>query len=159
MIDAEVENKIRESFDAQQFMKTIGARLATVDDGLVEIEIDWAQSLTQQNGFLHAGVVTSIVDSACGYAAFTKMPSDRDVLTVEFKTNLLAPAKPGQRYTAKGRVMKSGRTLTVCQGEVTGADGTVVALMQATMMAVERRGEPRMDIGKMLREVRSLPVR
>ncbi|HTD60686.1 MAG TPA: PaaI family thioesterase, partial [Gemmatimonadaceae bacterium] len=99
--------------------------------------------LTQQHGFLHAGVVTSIIDSACGYAALTLMPPDRAVLSVEFKVNLIAPAQ-GAIFEARGRVVRAGRTLTVCTGDlrVVGSE-SVVAMMQATMMAVDGRSDRR----------------
>ncbi len=132
------EERIRESFARQGLMATIGARLAGVMPGAVEIELPYRADLTQQNGYLHAAVVTAIVDSACGYAAYTLMPDDSDVLTVEFKVNLVAPAK-GDLMIARGRVMKPGRTLTVCAGDVFAvADGEekIVATMLATMMAI-----------------------
>lgn len=132
------EERIRESFARQGLMATIGARLAGVTPGAVQIELPYRADLTQQNGYLHAAVVTAIVDSACGYAAYTLMPDDSDVLTVEFKVNLVAPAK-GDLMIARGRVMKPGRTLTVCAGDVFAvADGEekIVATMLATMMAI-----------------------
>ena len=117
--------RIADSFGAQGLMKTLGATL-----------------LSQQHGYLHAGAVTSIVDSACGYAALTQAPPDREVVTAEFKINLMRPAL-GRRFLAIGRVQNAGRTLTVCTGEVRaypgeGEDFKVVALMQATIVAVPR---------------------
>ena len=112
-------------------MTTIGATLTRVEAGEVVIEVPHREDLTQQHGFLHAGVIASIADSACGYAAFTLMPEDHAVLSVEFKQNLLAPAK-GERFRATARVVKAGRTLTVCTAEVvavTGAEETLVAVM------------------------------
>lgn len=130
--------RIRESFVKQTFMATLGASLASVSPGEVVIELGFDESLQQQNGFLHAGVTTAVVDSACGYAALSMMPEGSDVLSVEFKVNLLAPAA-GSRFRAVGRVVKSGRTLTVCQGEMIALDsGKTVALMTATMIAVTR---------------------
>ena len=136
------ESKVRESFARQQFMTTIRAELVRVAVGEVDIQLPHDTSLTQQHGFLHAGVVTAAVDSACGYAALTLMEAEAEVLTVELKVNLLEPAD-GQRVLARGRVLRSGRTLTVCKGEaVTVNDDaeTIVATLLTTMMAV--RGGP-----------------
>ena len=116
-------------------MATLGASLVSVAPGEVVIELAHREDLVQQNGFLHAGVTTAVVDSACGYAALTMMPAQSDVLSVEFKVNLLAPAA-GSRFRAVGRVVKAGRTLTVCQGEMVALEtGKTVALMTATMIA------------------------
>lgn len=134
------EERVRESFARQALMATIGARLTSVTPGAVEIELPYRADLTQQNGYLHAAVVTAIVDSACGYAAYTLMPDDSDVLTVEFKVNLVAPAK-GDLVIARGRVTRPGRTLTVCAGDVFAvADGEekIVATMLATMMTLSK---------------------
>lgn len=122
-------------------MATLGARLEHVSAGEVVIRLPFRDDLTQQHGFLHAGAVTAVVDSACGYAALTLMAPDAAVLSVEFKINLLAPAA-GTEFLARGRVLRAGRTLTVCTGEVRAVrDGaeTVVAVIQATMMAVRDR--------------------
>ncbi len=119
-------------------MATLGARLVRVAPGEVAIALPFRADLTQQHGFLHAGVVTSVVDSACGYAALTVMQPGVGVLSVEFKVNLLAPAT-GTEFLAVGRVVRSGRTLVVCAGELRAIGDerdTVVALMQGTMMAV-----------------------
>jgi uncharacterized protein (TIGR00369 family) len=132
---------VRASFERQQFMKTLGATLAHVAPGDVAIAFAHHDRLTQQHGFLHAGVMTSIADSACGYAALSLMEPGVGVLSVEFKVNMLAPAV-GERFVATGRVVRSGRTLTVCAGEVASErDGAwiPVLLMQATMMAVRGR--------------------
>ena len=132
------EHAVRDSFAAQQFMGTIGARLARVVASEVEIRVPFRPDLTQQHGFLHAGVVTSALDSACGYAAFSLMPPGAGVLSVEFKTNLLAPAR-GDELIARGRVVRAGRTVTVCQADAfmrTGTDETLIATMLATMMTV-----------------------
>jgi uncharacterized protein (TIGR00369 family) len=135
------EQAVRDSFAAQQLMATIGARLARIVAGEVEIRVAFRPDLTQQHGFLHAGVVTSALDSACGYAAFSLMPEGVGVLTVEFKTNLLAPAR-GEELIARGRVVRAGRTITVCQAEASmlaeGAE-TLVATMLATIMSVRDR--------------------
>ena len=140
--DPSYEARVRASFARQRAMHTIGARLVRVEPGEVEVELPFREELTQQHGFLHAGIVTTLVDSACGYAALSLMDRESAVLSVEYKVNLLAPAV-GQLMRAVGRVIKPGRTLLVCSGEVTAIAGdseTVVTLMQATMMAV--RGRP-----------------
>lgn len=136
------EAKVRDSFARQQFMATIGANLAVVAAGEVEIQLPPDPRLTQQHGFLHAGVVIAAVDSACGYAALTLMEEAAEVLTVELKVNLLAPAA-GDSLVARGRVLRSGRTLTVCGGEaiaVVDGDETTVATLLTTMMAVRGDG-------------------
>jgi uncharacterized protein (TIGR00369 family) len=134
--------RIADSFGTQGLMKTLGATLHWVGDGEVHIALPHSPHLSQQHGYLHAGAVTSIVDSACGYAALTQAPPDREVVTAEFKINLMRPAL-GRRFLAIGRVQNAGRTLTVCTGEVRaypgeGEDFKVVALMQATIVAVPR---------------------
>ena len=119
-------------------MATLGARLVSVAPGAVALELPFDPRLTQQNGFLHAGVVAALADNACGYAALSLMPADADVLSVEFKVNLMKPAA-GPLFRAEGRVVRAGRTLTVCTAEVRALDAgreDVVALMQATMMTV-----------------------
>ncbi|MEP6991198.1 MAG: PaaI family thioesterase [bacterium] len=140
--DPDFEARVRNSFTKQQFMATLGARLERVVPGEVTIALPFRADLTQQHGFLHAGVVTSVVDSACGYAALSVMEPDAAVLSVEFKVNLLAPAA-GMSFLAIGRVVRSGRTLIVCTGELRAMHDerdTVVALMQGTMMAVREKG-------------------
>jgi uncharacterized protein (TIGR00369 family) len=135
------EARVHASFARQAFMRTLGACLATVEPGKVVIEWGFRDDLTQQHGFLHAGVVAAMADSACGYAAFSLMPADASVLSVEFKINLMKPAA-GQAFRAVGTVVRPGRTLTVCSAEVIAVDGdreSVIALMQATMMAVRDR--------------------
>ena len=130
--------RVRASFQQQTVMAAIGASLRSVAPGAVEIELPYRADLCQQDGFLHAGIVTTILDSACGYAAYTFMPDGARVLSVEFKINFLAPAI-GDRFIARGRVARAGRTITVCTGEVAAvAQGSerAIALMQATMMAV-----------------------
>lgn len=130
--------RILASFRQQTIMAAIGASVRSVAPGAVEIELPFRADLCQQDGFLHAGIVTTIVDSACGYAAYTLMPRDSRVLSVEFKINFLAPAV-GDRFIARGRVARAGRTISVCTGEVvalTGDTERAIALMQATMMAV-----------------------
>jgi uncharacterized protein (TIGR00369 family) len=135
---AAIEKRVRGSFQRQRFMATLGATLAAVREGEVEIILPFSDALIQQHGFIHAGAVTTIVDTACGFAALTLMPEDAAVLTTEFKVNLLSPAK-GERLRAIGRVVRAGRTLMVCLGEVFAEQGTAskqVALMTTTMMVV-----------------------
>ncbi|MES3000380.1 MAG: PaaI family thioesterase [Pseudomonadota bacterium] len=135
-------DRVRTSFARQAAMQTIGASLAAVEPGRVVIELPWAKSLTQQHGFLHAGMVATALDSACGYAGFSLMPADAAVLTIEFKINLLAPAQ-GERFRMEGLVIKPGRTVTVAEGRAfaIGADGRekLIATMGATLMAVTGR--------------------
>lgn len=139
--DPHFAQRVRASFERQGAMKTLGATLAEVQPGRVVIELDWAAHLTQQHGFLHAGMVATALDSACGYAGFTLMADDAAVLTIEFKTNLLAPAK-GQRFRMVGQVVKPGRTITVCEGKAYAIDDgreKLVATMGCTLMAVVGR--------------------
>ena len=135
----EFQQRIAASFAAQGLMATLGARLALVVEGEVHIEMPFSTHLSQQQGFVHAGAITSIVDSACGYAALTKAPPGHEVVTAEFKLNLLRPAI-GERFVAIGKVVNAGKMLTVCTGEVLAyKDGAtkVVALMQATIVNVK----------------------
>jgi uncharacterized protein (TIGR00369 family) len=142
---ADYEARVRASFGRQRFMETIGARLVRVAAGEVEIELPCRADLTQQHGFVHAGVVTALADTACGYAAFTLMPAGVGVLSVEYKINLLAPAR-GELLVARGRVVRPGRTLTVCAGEVfarQAGEATLAATLLGTMMTV--RGRPEIE--------------
>ena len=130
------EEELRRSFSKQIVMALIGAELTRVEPGIVEITLPYRDDLTQQHGYVHAGIITTIADSACGYAAYTLMPPGSDVLAVEFKVNLLRPAK-GERFVATAEVVKSGRTLTVVRADVqavSGAQRELVAIMQSTMM-------------------------
>ena len=115
--DENFVEKVRESFAAQTVMQFIGAELTRIEAGEVEIILLYRKDLTQQNGFIHAGIITTIADSACGYAAFSLMPKGADVLSVEFKVNLLSPAI-GEKFVAKARVLRAGKTLTVVQADV-----------------------------------------
>jgi uncharacterized protein (TIGR00369 family) len=130
------------SFAQQPIMNLIGARLLTVEPGMVEITLPYRADLTQQNGYLHAGVVTTIADSACGYAAMSLMPAEAGVLSVEFKVNLLRPAR-GQSFLARAEVIKAGRTLTVVRADVFAlaedAERKLVATMQGTMMSLRQQ--------------------
>lgn len=120
--DVDWEAKVRDSFPRQTIMATLGASLRTVEPGRVQIELPFGDHITQQHGFLHAGATTSIADSAGGYACYSLMPPDSAILTIEFKVNLLAPAK-GTHFIATGRVVKPGRRLFVCEMEVVAYDG------------------------------------
>ena len=134
--DSAAVERVRTSFARQGAMETLGAELAEVTEGRVSIALPIEPRLSQQDGFLHAGVVVAALDSACGYAALTLMPDEAEVLTVELKVNLLAPAS-GKRLVAEGEVLRAGRTLTVCRGDAHAEQGTErvhVATMLATMV-------------------------
>ncbi|WP_371418917.1 PaaI family thioesterase [Labrys sp. KNU-23] len=136
---ARVEGRIRASFAKQGLMHTLGATLARVLPGHVEIFLVPTSKVSQQHGFVHAGAVSAIADSAAGYAALSLMPLERGVLTAEFKINLLAPAA-GERIVARGKVIKAGRTLTLAQAEVFAqSEGKerLIAVLTATLMAIE----------------------
>src|SRR5579863_4900183 len=111
--EPDFEGRVRTSFARQQVMQTLGIQIARLEPGEIELTMPYALAYTQQHRFVHAGIITTALDSACGYAAFSLMPAGAEVLTVEFKTNLIAPAK-GQRFTFRARVVKPGRTLTFC---------------------------------------------
>jgi uncharacterized protein (TIGR00369 family) len=131
-----IEQKVRESFGRQAFMATLGAQLTAVGMGTVEISMPFNAKLTQQNDFIHAGVITSILDSACGYAALSVAPEKAEVLSVEFKVNLLAPAI-GESFVARAQVKRAGKTLTVCTADAFArkqGNEKLVATMQATIM-------------------------
>jgi uncharacterized protein (TIGR00369 family) len=137
----EFERLVRESFEKQQVMRTLGARLSRIAPGEIDIELPYRDALTQQHGFLHAGVVTTVLDSACGYAAFSLMPPGAGVLSIEFKVNLLAPAK-GEVLIARSRVLRAGRTISVCQADGimrSGSHELQIATMLATIMTVMDR--------------------
>jgi len=141
-METSVEKRVKESFARQTVMATIGASITRVEPGEVTIELPFRSDLAQQHGFIHAGVVTMIVDTACGYAALTRMPASAAVLTAEYKINFLSPAE-GEKLIARGRVLKPGRALTVCYGDVHAVkDGQekLVATMLATMMTREETG-------------------
>ena len=134
--------RVSASFARQRIMKTLGANLEAVSPGEVTIVMPMNDAFTQQHGYLHAGAIASIADSACGYAALTVMPSDAAVLSIEFKTNMLAPAD-GDRFVARGRVIKPGRTIVVCDATVhavRNGSERLVATMTGTMMVVRGRG-------------------
>lgn len=134
----DTQERITASFKAQGLTATLGARLVSVADGEVHIELPFPEQVSQQHGFVHAGAIASIVDSACGYAALTKASPGYEVVSAEFKINLMRPAI-GERFLAIGKVQNSGKLLTVCTGEVrafSGNESKVVAIMQATMVNV-----------------------
>jgi len=142
-LQAALESRIRTSFDKQAFLQLLGASLGSVAPGRVEITLPFRNELVQQHGFLHAGVGASVTDSACGYAALTLMPDDAAVLSIEFKVNLLAPAK-GARFIARGEVVRQGRNVSVVRGTFSAiaADGAETQLLEllGTMMTVQGRG-------------------
>jgi uncharacterized protein (TIGR00369 family) len=132
------EQRVRASFHLQGMMSSLAAELVVVREGYAEIRFPFSQQVTQQNGFAHAGAITAVLDSACGYAAFSLAPDGADVLTVEFKVNLLSPAK-GEYFVARAQVKRAGRTLTVCTADafaLTGKQEKIVATMIATIMTV-----------------------
>ena len=141
--DPHYATRTRESFARQNAMATLGATLESVEPGRVTIAMAHRDSLTQQHGFIHAGMLAAALDSACGYAAFSLMPDDAAVLTIEFKINLLAPAR-GPRFRFEGVVVKPGRTISVVDGralqfEANGTDEKLIATMSATVMTVRGR--------------------
>lgn len=141
--DPDYASRVRASFDLQHAMALIGARLAVVEPGFVEIHLPHKTEITQQHGYIHGGVVGMIADSAAGYAANTLTPSDTSVLTVEYKLNLVAPAD-GQRLVARGEVIKPGRTLIITRAEVFAIRDerwTLCAIMQQTIMAMQGKSE------------------
>lgn len=139
--DPGFDRRVRDSFANQRVMQTLGATLVEVTPGRVTIELPYRADLTQQHGFVHAGIVATIGDSACGYAAFSLMPTDAGVLTIEYKINLMAPAR-GSLLRAIGRVIRPGRTITVTAAEV-WADEVLAATLTATVMTVMDRPEVR----------------
>jgi uncharacterized protein (TIGR00369 family) len=142
MANEDIRQRIQASFDKQGLMKTLGAKIERVEEGIVEISLVPKSEIMQQHGFVHAGAVASIADSSAGYSALTLMPSGAGVLTAEFKINLIAPAK-GDRLVARAKVVKAGRTLTIAQSEVFASqpDGSekLIALLTATIMTIENR--------------------
>jgi uncharacterized protein (TIGR00369 family) len=141
--DPHFADRVRASFARQRTMQTLGVEIVGIAAGEIELAMPFEAAFTQQHGFVHAGIIATVLDSACGYAAFSLMPPDAAVLTVEFKTNLLAPAK-GERFLFRAHVVKPGRTLTVCDGRAfalengarTGSQERLVATMTGTLMAL-----------------------
>jgi uncharacterized protein (TIGR00369 family) len=136
--DPHFEARVKASFARQQAMNTLGIEIADLKAGEIELRMPQMPAYTQQHGFTHAGIIATALDSACGYAAFSLMPEDAAVLTVEFKTNLIAPAR-GEYFLFRGRVVKPGRTITVCDGRafaVESGQERLVATMTGTLMAL-----------------------
>ena len=140
-----VEQRVRESFAHQGLINTLNGKIAHISPGELHIAAPFDECFTQQDGFLHAGIITTLMDSACGYASYTLMPDNSRVLSVEFKVNFLSPAT-GEKFRAEGRVVKSGKTISVCEGKffaIQNDQEKLVAMMQATMIcipAAEDRG-------------------
>ncbi len=138
-MDQALFNRISESFDRQGLMATVGASLHLVEPGRVILRMPFSPGISQQHGFVHAGAISTITDTACGYAALSLMPEDKAVLTSEFKINLLAPAL-GTMFEAEGRVLRAGRRVHVVQGEafaIQGDSRKQIAVMLATMMVID----------------------
>jgi len=130
--------RVAASFDRQEAMRTLGIEIAQLRPGEIELMMPYAATYTQQHGFTHAGIIATALDSACGYAAFSLMPAEAEVLTVEFKVNLLAPAR-GERFAFRGRVVKPGRTITVCEAHafvIGSGEEKLIATMTGTLMAL-----------------------
>ncbi len=145
VLDPNFEQRVRDSFARQAAMALIGATLSRVEPGRCEIELPVRDELTQQHRFVHGGVVGMIADSAGGYAAFTLMPADSSVLTVEYKINMLAPAR-GERLIARGEALKPGRTLSIVRADVWAVEGgreTLVAAIQQTLMVMHGKSDER----------------
>jgi uncharacterized protein (TIGR00369 family) len=139
--DADFENRVRASFARQRVMQTLGIEIARLAPGEIDLAMAYDAAYTQQHGFTHAGIISAALDSACGYAAFSLMAPDAAVLTVEFKTNLLAPAS-GERFLFRARVVKPRRPLTVCEAQafaVIDKSERLIATMTGTLMAVYGR--------------------
>ncbi len=141
--DPGFETRVRASFERQRMMATLGATLERVAPGEVDVRLPFRNDLTQQHGFLHAGATSTVLDSACGYAALTLMPAGAAVLTVEFKVNLIAPGR-GEAVVARGRVLRAGRTLTTCFGEAfaveDGRERLVMSMLSTMMTVTDRPG-------------------
>ncbi|HZK47245.1 MAG TPA: PaaI family thioesterase [Atopostipes sp.] len=136
-----IQARIHKNFEKQHFMSYLGAKLETIEEGRVSISVEKAAHLSQQTGFIHAGVITTIADSAAGYAAWSMMPENSDVLSVEFKVNLMRPAS-GSKIIAHAQVIKSGRQITVVEADVEDVDtGKVIAKFQGTMISVPAQTE------------------
>jgi len=137
-LNTDVEQRVRTSFAGQGLINTLKGKIAHISPGELHIAAPFDERFTQQDGFLHAGIVTTLMDSACGYASYTLMPDNSRVLTVEFKVNFLSPAQ-GEHFRAEGRVIKSGKTISVCEGKffaTQNKQAKLVAMMQATMICI-----------------------
>lgn len=140
-IDNNFQQRVKDSFARQQAMATLGIQLQSVEAGRVVLAMPYQDTLTQQHGFLHAGIISTALDSACGYAAFSLMPTDAAVLSIEFKVNLLSPAR-GQHFRFEAEVLKPGRTITVAEGKAYALQDDkkkLIASMTASLMAVYER--------------------
>lgn len=140
-IDNNFQQRVKDSFARQQAMATLGIQLQSVEAGRVVLAMPYQGTLTQQHGFLHAGIISTALDSACGYAAFSLMPTDAAVLSIEFKVNLLSPAR-GQHFRFEAEVLKPGRTITVAEGKAYALQDDkkkLIASMTASLMAVYER--------------------
>ena len=140
-MDSAFRERVQYSFDRQKCMATLGIVISKIEPGLIELVMPYAEPYTQQHGFIHAGIISTALDSACGYAAFSLMPVEAAVLTVEYKVNLLAPAK-GDEFIFQAEVVKPGRTLTRCDARAYGiTDGNkeLIATMTGTLMALFNR--------------------
>ena len=139
--DPDFETRVRDSFSRQAAMHTLGAVLGRVAPGEVEIEMPYRADLAQQHGYIHGGIITAILDSACGYAALSLSATDTAVLTVEYKVNFIAPAK-GERFVARGEVLRPGATVTVCKGDVVaiedGEEKLVTTMLTTLMFLADR---------------------
>ncbi len=134
--DPDYQQRVRGSFARQQMMTTLGIEITDLEPGRIVLEFDHHESFTQQHGFMHGGAIGTLLDSACGYAAFSLMPADAAILTVEYKINLLRPAR-ADRYRATAEVVKPGRTVSVAQGTATPADSDqAIAVMTCTLMSL-----------------------
>jgi uncharacterized protein (TIGR00369 family) len=144
--DPQFEPRVRQGIARQRVMQTLQVEITRLEPGEVELTMPFQPAFTQHHGFLHAGIVSTALDSACGYAAFSLMPADAEVLTVEFKINLLQPAR-GERFLFHGRVVKPGRTITVCEGQAfaltAAAEPRLIATMTGTLMALFNRDDLR----------------
>jgi uncharacterized protein (TIGR00369 family) len=141
--DPKFRNRVKSSFDRQQCMTTLGIAISRIEPGMVELTMPYAEPYTQQHGFIHAGIISTAMDSACGYAAFSLMSAEAAVLTVEYKINFLAPAR-GEDFIFRAEVVKPGRTLTLCDAHayaITAGSEKMIATMSGTMMALfDREG-------------------
>ena len=137
--NSKFKSMVESSFAKQSVMQTLDAKLVKLEPGEVDIELPYSEAFGQQHGFMHAGSITTVADSACGYAAYSLMPANSEVLTVEYKVNFLSPAI-GEKFIASGRVKRAGKTITVCSAEVIAYRDNqtkVIASMLATMICVE----------------------
>jgi len=140
----EYADRVRSSFSNQPLMKLFDAQLIRIEPGIIELEVPFQAQLTQHNGYLHGGTVATLADTACGYAAYSLMPNDSDVLTVEFKINFLSPAI-GERFVSEGRVLRMGRTIVVAQADVfalLGERKKYIATMIATLICIPNQTDP-----------------